>query len=130
MNTKQGIAFNTDLISTINYINSNEEFASKSVYIESDGIQQYIYVLLANKTSPYEFYKTKKIITLGYNTCEVIGFDKYTFLYYGEIDSNKIYVVEKNNLLRQSLSNELIEKLENANFSKQEYNGFYIYSKE
>lgn len=130
MNSKQGIAFNTDLISTINYINSNEEFASKSVHIESDGTQQYIYVLLANKTSPYEFYKTKKIITLGYNTCEVIGFDKYTFLYYGEIDSNKIYVVEKNNLLRQSLSNELIEELENANFNKQEYNGFYIYSKE
>lgn len=129
INTKIGVAFNNDLISLVKYINSKEEYSSKSVHIESDGIQQYIYVLLADKTSPYDFCKTKEMVNFGYNTYEVIKFGKYTFLFYGEINPNTIYVVEKENSFRQKISDVLIQKLEEADFKEEEWNGFYIYSK-
>lgn len=127
INSKTGLAFNNDLIPLINYINSKEEYKSKSVHIESDGIQQYIYVLLANKTSPYDFANTMKIVNSSYNTYEVIAFGKYTFFQYGEIDKDKIYIVEDTNYFRQKLADSLKQKLEEANFQKEEWNGFSIY---
>ncbi len=128
INEKMGVAFNNDLIPLVNYINSKEEYKDKSVHIESDGIQQYIYVLLADKTSPYEFSDTMKIVKSGYNTYEVIAFGKYTFLSYGEINKDTIYIVEDVNYFRQKTSNALKQKLEEANFQKEEWNGFSIYS--
>jgi len=128
INTKMGIAFNNDLIPLIHYINRKEEYQSKSVHIESDGIQQYIYIVLAEKTSPYDFYSTMKIAKSGYNTYEVIAFGKYTFLSYGEIDKNKIYIVEDVNHFRQKSADALKAKLEEAKFQKEEWNGFSIYS--
>lgn len=127
INTKMGVAFNNDLIPLVHYINSKEEYASKSVHIESDGIQQYIYVLLAQRISPYDFYHSVKIAQSGYNTYEVIAFGKYTFLTYDEIRKDTIYVVENTNYFRQKSSDILKQKLEEANFQKEEWNGFSIY---
>lgn len=127
INQKMGVAFNNDLIPLVNYINSNKEYKDKFVHIESDGIQQYIYVLLAEKTTPYEFSSTMKIAKSGYNTYEVIAFGKYTFLSYTEIDKDTIYIIENTNYFRQRLSDTLKQKLEKANFQKEEWNGFSIY---
>lgn len=130
INEKAGVAFNNDIIPLISYLNSKEEYGSKPIYIETDGIQQYIYVLLADKISPYDFYHSMQVVkTSNYNTFEVISFGKYTFLTYGEINDNTIYVVENINYFRQESADTLKQQLEEANFRKEEWNGFSIYYK-
>ncbi len=128
-NSQNSIAFNNDLISLVNYIDSKNEYQDKKVHIESDAIQQYIYVLLAEKTSPYDFASTSQLAELGYNYFEVLGFGRYSFMYYDEINSDTIYVIEDKNAFRQKAADALKEKLEQEHFEKENWNGFSIYYK-
>lgn len=128
-NPENNITFNHDLIPLIQYVNSKEEYSQKKIHIESDGVQQYIYTLLAEKTSPYDFFKSAKFYEFGYNTFEVTSYGKYTFLFYPEFSSDIVFIVEDENFFRQGPSDFLKQHLEQQGFEKESWNGFSIYYK-
>lgn len=128
INEKMGVTFNNDLIPLVQYINEKDEYKDKLIHIESDAIQQYIYVLLAEKISPYDFFPTMQMVSSGPDTYEVIAFGKYSFLQYSPINKDTIYVVENTNCFRQKLTDTLKQNLEKLHFQKEEWNGFSIYS--
>lgn len=82
-------SFNQTTIDVVKYIENEEKFAGKTININTNAIQPYIYTLLANETSPYEFNKDK-VIENG----AVYSYGRYRF-YNHEIDDNTVYVIVK-----------------------------------
>lgn len=125
INYKVGMGFNTDFIPLVNYL--EQEYPEQEIFMETDAIQQYIYLLLAKKMSPYEFMEDMKIIQYKNGDTEVIQVGRYHFLYY-DIDKDKIYVLEEDNLFRKVIVEKLKEELEKEGFKYKKYNNFFIYS--
>ena len=51
--------FENDLIEAINYVEDDERFLDKDIYINTDTVQPYIYTLINNRISPYEFNESR-----------------------------------------------------------------------
>lgn len=125
INNKVGVTFNKDVIPLINYLEEN--YPKKQIFMETDAIQQYIYLLLAKKMSPYEFMESMRIVQFSNGDTEVVQVGRYHFLFY-EIDKDKIYVLEENNVFRKTNVGKIKQELEKQGFNKKEYNNFLIYT--
>ena len=102
--------FNNQISNVTQYLNNEEKFFNKDIYFcTNDTPQPYIYVLLANKTSPYIFDKTK--VVRDYNL--VVEFDKYHFYHIDTISDDNIYVLNKNDKSNIEMLKELGFILEN-----------------
>lgn len=125
INNKIGVAFNKDVIPLVKYL--NKEYPDKEIFMETDAIQQYIYVLIANKMSPYDLKNNMRIIQFKTGETEVTKVDRFNFWYY-EIDKDKIYVLEENNVFRKQKVEEIKNDLEKHGFQKKTYNNFLMYT--
>ena len=125
INYKVGAGFNTDFIPLVEYL--EKEYPNQEIFIETDAIQQYIYLLLAKKISPYEFMNDMKIVQFNNGDTEVIKVGRYHFLFYN-IDKTKIYVLEEDNLFRKVTVDKLKKELEQEGFKYKKYNNFLIYT--
>ena len=125
INEKVGVGFNTDVIPLVEYL--EEKYPNQKIFLETDAIQQYIYLLIANKMSPYEFMDNMTIIQFISGETEVIQVGRYNFLFY-ELDKDMIYVLEENNLFRKNNVESIKKELEEQGFEKEIYNNFLIYS--
>ena len=126
VNNKVGVGFNTDFIPLIEYL--DEKYPDKEIFLETDAIQQYIYLLLEKEMSPYEFIQNMAMVQFKTGETEVIRVGKYHFIFYDEIDKNMVYVLEENNVFRANRVEELKQKLEEQGFVEEEYNNFSIYT--
>ena len=95
--------------------------------METDAMQQYIYLLLAKKMSPYEFMNDKKFLRYIGGEIEVIRVGRYHFLIY-EIEKVMVYVVEENNLFKPESEKKIRKGLEESGFSYGRYQNFLIYT--
>lgn len=111
-------SFNQTTIEAVQYIESNEKFDGKQININTTAIQPYIYTLIANKTSPYEF--NEDVIMKGI----VYKYGRYVF-YNSAIDENIVYVIVKTDL-----KYEFRDKLLENGFSREEYKNLEILYKE
>lgn len=125
INKKAGVAFNTDVLSLVNYLET--EYPNQEIYLETDAIQQYIYVLLANKVSPYEFMQDMQIVQFENGDTEVIKAGRYHFLDF-KIDKDRVYVLEENNLFKKNRVEMYKQILEKQGFQQKVYNHFLLYS--
>ena len=125
INEKVNFAYNTDFIPLIEYL--EQEYPNKEIYMETDAMQQYIYLLLAKKMSPYEFMNDKKFLRYIGGEIEVIRVGRYHFLIY-EIDKDMVYVVEENNLFKPENEKKIRKELEENGFSYERYQNFLIYT--
>lgn len=126
VNNKVGVGFNTDFIPLIKYL--DEKYPDKEIFLETDAIQQYIYLLLEKQMSPYEFIQNMEIVQFKTGETEITRVGKYHFIFYDEIDKNMLYVVEDNNVLRGNRAEELRQKLGEQGFVEEKYNNFSIYT--
>lgn len=106
------IYFEKDLIEAIDYVENMEEFANKNVYINTSSQQPYIYTLLYNQTSPYEFNETRHYET-GYN----MSYGRYYFNS-TKIDENAVYILKD--------KRELVEELADDGFKIGYLNSYVI----
>ena len=125
INDKVGVGFNTDVIPLIDYL--EEKYPNEEIYMETDAIQQYIYLLLAKEMSPYEFMDSMEIIQYRSGETEVVKVGRYHFISY-KVDKDMVYVLEENNLFREDRVEQIKNELEEEGFSKEVYNNFMIYS--
>ena len=125
VNDKVGVGFNTDFIPLIQYL--DEKYPDKEIYLETDAIQQYIYLVIEKKMSPYEFIENMEIVQFVTGETEVTRVGKYHFIFY-EIDKEMVYVIEENCIFRVSRIKELKTKLNEEGFKAEKYNNFYIYT--
>lgn len=125
INEKVGIGFNSDFIPLVTYLEEN--YPNQEIYMETDSLQQYIYLLLAKEMSPYEFMEDKTFLRYIGGEIDVIQVERYHFLEF-ELHEDWIYVVEENNLFRPEEEREVRDALEEAGFSYEKYNNFFIYS--
>lgn len=125
VNIKVGVGFNTDFIPLIQYL--DEKYPDKEIYLETDAIQQYIYLLVEKQMSPYDFMENMEMVQFITGETEVTRVGKYHFIFY-EIDKEMVYVIEENCTFRVSRIKELEEKLNEEGFEAEKYNNFYIYT--
>lgn len=125
INEKVGVGFNTDVIPLVSYL--EQKYPDKEIFMETDAIQQYIYVILATKMSPYDFLNSMQIIQYENGDTEVVKAGRYHFLHYVE-NKNMIYVLEENNLFRGQVVEIIKQDLESKGFSCEKYNNFLIYT--
>lgn len=114
----QNASFNETTIEVVQYIEANEKFDGKKINISTTAIQPYIYTLIANETSPYEF--NKDVVMNG----AVYQYGRYVF-YNSNIDENTVYVIVKTNL-----KYELRDKLLEQGFKREEYKNLEILYKD
>lgn len=127
INDKVGIGFNSDFIPLIEYL--EEEYPEQEIFMETDALQQYIYLLLAKKMSPYEFMEDKTLLRYLGGEIDVIQVGRYHFLSYGfELQEEWIYVIEENDLFREKDVKKYRKELEENGFTYEKYNNFFIYS--
>ena len=124
-NEKAGIGFNSDFIPLINYLEEN--YPDKEIYMETDALQQYIYLLLAKRMSPYEFMEDKTFLRYASGETEVIRVGRYHFISF-EVDKDMIYVIETTNEFRKEEVESDIKQLEDNGFTAKKYNNFLIYT--
>lgn len=125
INEKVGIGYNSDFIPLVNYLEEN--YPNQEIYMETDALQQYIYLLIAKRMSPYDFMEDKTFLRYIGGEIDVIQVGRYHFLKF-ELHEDWIYVVEENNLFRPEEEREVRDALEEAGFSYEKYNNFFIYS--
>ena len=87
--------FEKDLIDALNYVEDN--FKEKDIRIYTKSAQPYIYTLINNRISPYEFNNT-----LHENHRHEFSYGKYYF-YDENIDENSVYIVKDNDNLVNNL---------------------------
>lgn len=107
-------SFNETTIGVVQYIESNEKFDGKKISIRTTAIQPYIYTLIANKTSPYEF--NESLVMNG----AVYAYGRYIF-YNSNIDDNTVYVIVKTDK-----DYEFRDKLLEQGFIREEYKNLEI----
>ena len=125
INDKAGLGFNDDFIPLIEYLENT--YPDKQIYMETDALQQYIYLLIAKQMSPYEFMEDKTFLKYREGDIDVIRVGRYHFIEF-KLDKDMVYVIEENNLFRIEESKRDIEELEEEGFEKEEYNNFLIYT--
>lgn len=103
-------SFNQTTIEAVQYIENNEKFDSKKINIKTTAIQPYIYTLIANEASPYDFNKDAVI-----NNGAVYKYGRYVF-YNNEIDENTVYVIVKTDLKYEFRDNLLAQGFEIEEF--------------
>lgn len=107
-------SFNETTIEVVQYIEANEKFKGKKINIKTTAIQPYIYTLIANNTSPYEFNES-----LNMSNGAIYGYGRYVF-YDSNINEDTVYVIVKtplkyvfrDNLLERGFVREEYENLE------------------
>jgi len=107
-------SFNQTTIEAVQYIESNEKFEGKKVNIRTTAIQPYIYTLIANQTSPYEFKKDAIIDGIVYQ------YGRYIF-YKIKIYDDAVYVISKTDF-NLELRNVLLAR----GFEKEEFKDLEI----
>ena len=127
INDKVGIGFNSDFIPLVNYLDT--QYPDKDIYMETDALQQYIYLLLAKRMSPYEFMEDSRLIRYLGGEIDVTRVGRYHFLEFN-LDKEMIYVIEPDNqfLNRKQKMINIMKTLEENNFSYVKYNNFLIYT--
>ena len=100
--------FESDLIDAVQYVNQNEELSDKNVYINTSSSQPYIYTLINDRISPYEFNES-----LHKQSGDGLSYGKYYFAN-TYINDDAVYVVKDNDdLIRTLEENDFI--IENIN---------------
>ncbi len=89
--------FEQDLIESLNYIDNDLNFKDKDVYIYTLSAQPYIYTLINNRISPYEFNQK-----IHENSGYEFSYGRYYF-YNENIDDNSVYIVKDNDSLISNL---------------------------
>lgn len=125
INDKVGVGFNTDVIPLIDYL--EEKYPNEEIYMETDAIQQYIYLLLAKEMSPYEFNDTMTMVQLNTGDINIVEVGRYNFLHY-ELSTDYVYVIEKDMKFRPQNAKKIQEDLEEKGFTYKVYNNFLIYT--
>lgn len=125
INDKLGVAFNKDFIPLVNYL--EEKYPEKEIFMETDAIQQYIYLLLTKKMSPYEFIENMEMIQYIGGETEVVRVGRYRFITC-KINKDTVYVLEENNAFRSKNVEKIKEILEENGFKLEKYNNFLIYT--
>ncbi len=108
------MSFNQDIIPLTQYL---EKFEGKKIDIISYAVQSYIYTLLANQESPYDFNATKH----EPNTTKG-DYGKY-YYNYGEIREDMVYAIKYPERKNTDFEN----KLKQAGFKQEEYLGYKIF---
>ena len=114
------------LTNAINYIRA-EKLENKEIHVYTyKKAEPYIYVLLNEKMSPYEFDKTKNVEKINTNEKSSVIITRKIGNYYfndGKIpekyEEDKIYIVDKK-------YNLVIDELESLGYMKEQLEGFYI----
>lgn len=132
--------FNEDMIELTNYLDKQGE---KQIYFSVNIVKPYIYTLLANKMSPYDFYQTARFNSVG----EVVEYDKYHF-YSGlnkeladlgmTIEYDKDAVAEEisddvqldKDAIYVTNFNACIEKYRQLGLKEERYGNYYLFSYE
>lgn len=79
-----------------------EELQKEKIYVENCLNQTYIYTLVANPISPYEFNQNLKV-----SSYSVFGYGKYDFQVPQEINKNAVYIIkEDTQKIKQLMENE------------------------
>lgn len=107
-------SFNQTTIEVVQYIQNNEKFDNKIINVRTTAIQPYIYTLIANQTSPYEF--NESLVMDGV----VYAYDRYVF-YNTTIKENVVYV-----LVKTDLQYELRDNLLGQGFISEEFKNLEI----
>ena len=100
-------------LSIINASEKAEELDRNAIFVENSLNQTYIYTLIANPISPYDFANSVKIDNLV-----VTEYGKYRFELPNEIDENAVYIIKDD----EKKINELLEN----NFEMEKYDEFYV----
>ena len=125
INTKVGIGFNSDFIPLVKYI--EKEYPDKEIYMYTDALQEYIYLLLSKEMSPYEFNDTMTMVQLNTGEINIVEVGRYNFLHY-ELSTDYVYVIEKNVEFRKESIDKIQNELEEKGFNSEQYNNFLIYT--
>lgn len=125
INEKAQVAFNSDVIPLVHYL--EKEYPDQEIFLETDAIQQYIYVLLANQISPYDFMKNMQMVQFKNGDTEVIKVGRYHFLH-SKVDKNMVYVLEEGNVFRNDNVEKFKKELDKQGFKKEIFNNFLIYT--
>ena len=126
VNSKVGVGFNTDFMPLIEYL--DKKYPDREIYLETDAIQQYIYLVLYKQMSPYKFMGNMAIGQYPTGETEVTRVGKYHFILYDEIDKSTVYVLEENNVFRPKTVQKLKQELEEKGFTQERHNNFLIYT--
>lgn len=113
-NRNKNTSFNKTTIEAVQYVESNHKFDNKKINIRTTAIQPYIYTLLANQTSPYEF--NKDVVMSGV----VYRYGRYLF-YNTNINDDTVYI-----LARMKFNSEFREALLQNGFEKEDYKDLEI----
>lgn len=108
------MSFNHDIIPLTQYL---EKFEGKRIDIISYAVQPYIYTLLANRESPYDFNSTKQ----EPNTTKG-DYGKY-YYNYAEIHDDMVYAIKYPERKNTDFEN----KLKEVGFKQEEYLGYKIF---
>ena len=100
-------------LSIINASEKAEELDRNTIFVENSLNQTYIYTLIANPISPYNFANSVKIDNLV-----VTEYGKYRFELPNEIDENAVYIIKND----EKKINELLEN----NFKVKQYDELYV----
>jgi len=114
------VLFNYKSVELTEYIDNEFPDTSRKIYFDKNAImqQQYIYTLLANKISPYEF-ASKTPITWS----PVMAYGRYNFYVNSDymdklVQEGSIYVIKKRDYLKLNAQNE--------NYNIDEFEDCYI----
>lgn len=108
------VGFNKSTMEVVKYIEENDKFDGKKVYIKSGAVQPYIYTLIGNETDPKEFMKDKVM-----SGTMVFSYGRYIFYNYN-INEDTIYVINKK-------YEDSKEKLLQKGFKFEEFEDLYIF---
>lgn len=123
----------SELIEVTRAIEKEENNKNINKHIMTHKAAQFIYPLLENKISPYEFNKeseTKRYGQFAQETTRVGNYYYYSY-YYDQDSIKKIEFSDKDGIFVISKSFQTIAKfIENKGYHKQEYGRLYIFTKE
>lgn len=125
INEKIGIGFNSDFIPLVEYL--DKEYPDKEIYTYTDALQEYIYLLLAEKMSPYEFNEKMTLIQSDTKEINVVEVGRYHFMHFN-LDKQNVYVIEKDVKFRKEIIQSVQQELEKEGFTCKEYGNFLIMS--
>ncbi len=125
INDKTGIGFNSDFIPLVKHLDN--EYPDKEIYVYTDALQEYIYLLLAKQMSPFEFNNTMTMVQLVTDEVNVVKVGRYNFLHY-ELSTDYVYVIEKDVEFRKENIDKIQNELEEKGFKFEQYNNFLIYT--
>jgi len=104
--------FESDLNYVLNYLQNDVRFIGKDIYINTDTVQPYIYTLINNRISPYEFNDNRHNKKNDYMSYGNYYFNNYNIMndvvYIIENDDEFIKQLKDNNYKTENLKNMII----------------------